>query len=37
MLQKSEEEIELLKESSLLVGKTLGEVARLLQGVKPED
>jgi len=30
---KTEEEIELLKESSLLVGKTLAEVAKL---IKPE-
>lgn len=31
MLQKREEEIELLRKSSLLVGKTLGEVSRLLK------
>lgn len=31
MLQKSDEEIELLRKSSLLVGKTLGVVSRLLK------
>lgn len=36
MYYKTEEEIELLKESSLLVGKTLAEVAKLIKpGVSP--
>ncbi len=38
MIVKSEEEIELIRESSLLVGKTLAEVARLIKpGVKTID
>ena len=31
VLIKSEEEIELIRESSLLVGKTLAEVAKLIK------
>ena len=38
ILIKTEEEIELIRESSLLVGKTLAEVARLIEpGVKTID
>ncbi len=38
MLRKSEEEIELLRKSSLLVGKTLGEVSRHLKpGVETRE